>query len=186
MTATTQDHASRNDARETRLPGVSPRHRIIRTILLGGLVAGVLDITDAIVFTAVRGGSPVRMLKYIASGLLGPNALQGGPDTAALGLFLHFVIATGATAVFVVASLRLPALLRRPLVWGPIYGIVVLIVMNAVVLPMSLVRRGPITLNAAFVNLVLAHIFLVGLPIVLVASRVLLVRVIRPGAAPLS
>lgn len=158
----------------------APR-RVVQAIVLGGLVAGVLDITDAIVFTAVRGGSPVRMLKYIASGLLGPGALQGGPATAALGLLLHFVIATGATAVFVVASLRVPALLRQPLVSGPIYGIVVFIVMNAVVLPLSLVRRGPMTLNAGFVNLVFAHIFLVGLPIALVASRVLLVRRTRPA-----
>jgi hypothetical protein len=148
-------------------------HRVIQAILVAGLAAGVLDITDALVFSAARGGSPVRVLQYIASGILGQDSFQGGAATAALGLFLHFVIATGAAAVFVLASLQLPALLRRPFVWGPIYGLVVLIVMNTVVVPLSLVRRAPLALNAGLVNLIFAHIFCVGLPIALAARRVL-------------
>ncbi len=180
MTATTHDHASPNDARETRLPGVLPFHRVIRAILLGGLVAGVLDITDAIVFTAVRGGSPVRMLQGIASGLLGQAAFQGGSATAALGLFLHFVIATGATAVFVAVSLRVPALLKRPFVWGPLYGLVVYVVMRFVVLPLSLVRMQPFAVNIGFANQIFAHVFLVGIPIVVVASRLVPARGMRP------
>jgi hypothetical protein len=116
------------------------------------------------------------VLQYIASGLLGPASFQGGATTAAFGLFLHFVIATGAAATFVFASFRLPALLRRPFLWGAIYGIVVLIVMNRIIVPMSLVRRAPFALDAGFVNLVFAHIFFVGIPIAFVASRFLLVR----------
>lgn len=174
--STAPDHALSSDARETHLPGVSDSRRVIRAILLAGLVAGVLDIADALIFTAARGGSPTRVLQYIASGVLGQDSFQGGAATAALGLFLHFVIATGAAAVFVVASLQLPALLRRPFLWGPIYGIVVLIVMNRVVVPLSLVRRAPLALNAGFINLVAAHIFCVGIPIAFVASRKLLVR----------
>jgi hypothetical protein len=146
---------------------------VIQAILLAGLVAGVLDIADALIFSAVRGGSPTRVLQYIASGVLGPSSFEGGVAAAALGLFLHFVIATGAAAVFMVASMRLPALLRRPFAWGPIYGLVVLIVMNRVVVPLSFVRRAPFALNAGFVNLVAAHIFCVGIPIAFVASRML-------------
>jgi hypothetical protein len=174
--STAPDHALSSDAGETYLPGVSDSRRVIQAILLAGLVAGVLDIADALTFTAARGGSPTRVLQYIASGVLGQDSFQGGASTAALGLFLHFVIATGAAAVFVAASLQLPVLLRRPFLWGPIYGIVVLIVMNRVVVPLSLVRRAPLALNAGFINLVAAHIFCVGIPIAFVASRMLLVR----------
>jgi hypothetical protein len=149
------------------------RRRVIQAILLGGLAAGVLDIADAIIFTLIRGGSPPRMLQGIASGLLGQSAFQGGSATAALGLFLHFVIATGAAAVYVAASLRVPALLDRPLVWGPVYGLIVYAVMRFVILPLSLIRMQPLSLNIGFANLIFAHIFLVGIPIVYIASRIL-------------
>jgi hypothetical protein len=152
-----------------------------RAILLGGVVAGVLDISDAVVFTWFRGGSAARMLQGIASGLLGPGSFQGGPATAILGLALHFVIATGAAAVFVLASLRAPALLERPFVWGPIYGLIVYSVMRFIILPLSLVRMQPFAFNIGFANLIFAHIFLVGIPIALVASYVLAPRGVPRG-----
>jgi hypothetical protein len=155
------------------------RREVIQAILLGGLAVGVLDISDAILFTWFRGGSATRMLQGIASGLLGPASFQGGPATAALGLVLHFLIATGATTVFVFASLRAPALLERPFVWGPVYGLIVYAVMRFVVLPLSLVRMQPFAFNIGFANLIFAHIFLVGIPIALVASRVLAPRPAR-------
>ena len=177
--STAPNHALSSDAREISLPGVSPGHRAIQAILLGGLVAGVLDIADAIIFTLMRGGAQARMLQGIASGLLGQVAFQGGSATVALGLFLHFVIATGATAVFVAASLRVPALLRRPFVWGPLYGLIVYVVMRFVVLPLSLVRMQPFAVNIGFANQIFAHVFLVGIPIVVVASRLLAARGMR-------
>jgi hypothetical protein len=143
-------------------------------------VVGVLDIGDAIVFTWLRGGSAVRMLQGIASGLLGPDSFQGGWATAALGLGLHFLIATGATSAFVLASLRVPALLERPLVWGPLYGLVVYSVMRFVVLPLSLIRMQPFALNIGFANLIFAHVFFVGVPIAFIASRVLAARAAHP------
>jgi hypothetical protein len=155
------------------------RRRIIQAILLGSLAVGVLDISDAILFTWFRGGSATRMLQGIASGLLGPGSFQGGPATAVLGLVLHFIIATGATTVFVLASLRVPALLERPFVWGPIYGLVVYIFMRFVVLPLSLIRMQPFAFNIGFANLIFAHVFLVGIPIALVTSRVLAPRSAR-------
>jgi hypothetical protein len=153
--------------------------RVIQAILLGGLVVGVLDISDAILFTWFLGGSAARMLQGIASGLLGPGSFQGGPATAVLGLVLHFIIATGATTVFVLASLRAPALLERPFVWGPVYGLIVYAVMRFVVLPLSLVRMQPFSFNIGFANQIFAHIFLVGIPIALIASRVLAPRPAR-------
>jgi hypothetical protein len=155
------------------------RRQIIQAILLGGLAVGVLDISDAILFTWFRGGSATRMLQGIASGLLGPGSFQGGPATAVLGLVLHFIIATGATTVFVLASLRVPALLERPFVWGPIYGLVVYSVMRFVVLPLSLIRMQPFAFNIGFANLIFAHVFLVGIPIAFVTSRVLAPRSAR-------
>ena len=53
-------------------------------ILWAGLIAGTLDITDALVFYGLRGVPPVRLPQNIASGLLGRDAFQGGVGTAAL------------------------------------------------------------------------------------------------------
>jgi len=42
----------------------------IRAIVTGGLIAGILDITDALVFFKFRGIQPQRILQSIASSLL--------------------------------------------------------------------------------------------------------------------
>ena len=141
--------------------------------MAGGVIAGVLDIADALVFHGFRGVAPGRVLQAIASGLLGRQAFAGGTGSAILGLGLHVVIAFGAAAIYAVASLRLPILLARPLLCGPIYGLAVYAVMQFVVLPLSAFRAGPPpppgTTDWNLVNLLLAHVFFVGLPIALAA-----------------
>jgi hypothetical protein len=144
--------------------------RGVQAVLLGGLVAGLLDIAAAFAVYGMRGARPVRILQSIASGVLGPAAFQGGARTAALGLLLHFVIAGGAAAVYYVASRRVGVLLRRPVVSGLLYGVVVYMVMNHVVVPLSAVAKRPFAPGLAAVILVV-HMVCVGLPIALAARR---------------
>jgi hypothetical protein len=144
-----------------------------RAIVWGGLVAGVLDITDAFVAYGVLGVSPVRIMQSIASGLLGPSAYAGGAPTAALGLFLHFVIAFGAATAYSLASLKLKALLLRPVRYGLAFGVGVYLFMNYLVLPLSAFKKGPGSSLPLFVNGVLAVVLLVGLPIGLLTARFL-------------
>lgn len=143
------------------------------TILYGGLTAGVLDITDAVVTSLLVGSSPVRMLQYIASGVLGPRSYEGGAATAALGLLLHFTIAIGAATVFFLASRRLPFLIRRPVISGLIFGLCVFFVMNLVVKPLAGLPGLWVQVPAwhLLVNQLAIHMFGVGLPIALFASR---------------
>jgi len=144
---------------------------LARGILVGGLVAGVLDIADAIVFHGVRGVAPIRILQAIASGLLGRDAFAGGVSTALLGLTLHFVIALGAATVYGLASRRWTLLVDRPWLAGPVFGLGVYAVMQYVVLPLSRFRPGPPppagSIDWGLINLLAAHIFCVGLPIAL-------------------
>jgi hypothetical protein len=146
--------------------------RALPSILLGGLVAGFFDITYATVFSYLRSGiAPIRILQSVASGWLGPAAFDGGAPAAALGLVTHFGIALTAAAIFVLASQRLPDLVRRPVAWGIAYGAVIYAVMNLVVLPLS--RTQP---RNAFPPIVLltgliVHMFLIGLPIAFAARR---------------
>jgi hypothetical protein len=151
---------------------VVPVVRPVRAVAAAGLLAGTLDLLAAFVIYGPLGVSPVRILDSIASGLLGRAAFQGGASAAALGFVLQFVIATTAAIVYYVASLRLPMLVRRPVVWGSLYGVVVYVVMNFIVVPLSAVPRGPFNWSLAPV-IVLVHMVCVGVPIawVLASSR---------------
>lgn len=143
-----------------------------QVILLGGLIAGTLDITGACVVSWLRAGvSPIRVFQSVASGLLGAASSTGGARTAALGLALHFLIATVWTVVFYFASRKLRFMVARPVTIGLLYGVVVYLFMNFVVIPLSAVpRRGPPPLSGRIIGL-LVIMFCIGLPISLIVSR---------------
>jgi hypothetical protein len=140
------------------------------TILTAGLLAGTLDISGAFLVYGLRGVAPIRILQSVAGGLLGADAFKGGVKTAVLGAVLHFFIACVAAAVYYAASRRLRILLVRPVVSGLLYGVMVYLFMNDVVLPLSAVGRRPFVLSMALV-MVAIHMLCVGLPIALVVSR---------------
>jgi len=143
----------------------------VLAILTGGLVAGVLDLTYAIVFSGLHGIPAIRILQSVAGGLLGASTYDGGIRTAALGVCLHFLIVLAAAAIYVSASVRIPFLARRPIIAGALFGIAMYGVMTFIVLPSSAyphpIRFTPLLVTA---NL-LAHMFLVGMPIALAARN---------------
>lgn len=141
-----------------------------RAILWGTVAVGVLDLLDAFLFFGWRGVPPVRILHSIASGVLGRAAYQGGVSSAAIGLLLHFVIAFGIVTIYVAATRVLPALHRRPLVYGALYGIAAYLVMNRIVVPLSaaVVGSGPTPLPV-LINGLLIHMLGVGIPSALAA-----------------
>lgn len=140
-------------------------------ILLAGLIAGTLDITAACTYSWIRANvTPVRVLQFIASGVLGAASFSGGAKTAILGLALHFLIATTAAAVFYFASRTWLFLVEHPVVAGLLYGIPVYAVMNFIVLPLSRVTLGSPPLSSRIINLVIL-MFCIGLPIALITRR---------------
>ncbi|HJU94077.1 MAG TPA: hypothetical protein VJ656_14145 [Pyrinomonadaceae bacterium] len=140
-------------------------------ILLGGLIAGTLDLTAACVYSWIRGSvSPVRVFQFIASGVLGRDSFTGGAKSAVLGVALHFLIATVAAAVFYFASRKWLFLIERPILAGLLYGIPVYVFMNFVVLPLSQVQQRPQPMSARIINLVIL-MFCIGLPIALIVRR---------------
>ena len=141
-------------------------------ILKVGLIAGTLDISDALVFSHFRGVAPDRVFQYIASGLIGMRAFSLGINAVTLGVILHYAIALGWTAIFYLASRRFVILLRRPILTGIAYGVVVYLFMNMVVLPLSGVPHPikPATL-ASRINGVLAVVLFIGLTISVLIRR---------------
>jgi hypothetical protein len=140
------------------------------------LFAGTCDIAFATGFSYLRRGVPPRrVLQFVASGALGPQAFEGGLRTAALGLALHYLNAfIIAAAFFAIAAVR-PALVRRPLIVGVLYGAAVFWVMNFIVIPWSRIGPRPARPAVVVVPELLVHMFLIGYPIA-VAARASLVR----------
>lgn len=117
------------------------RQSVWTAILLGGFVAGTIDIGSAALINQV---SPVLILHYIAAGVLGPGAaLAGGASVAILGLVLQWAMSLIIAAIFVLAAQRMRALARAWLSWGMAYGVGIFFVMNYVVLPLSAAMTKP-------------------------------------------
>jgi uncharacterized membrane protein YagU involved in acid resistance len=116
------------------------RHPSLLAILLGGLVAGTIDIGAA---ALINIASPILILHFIAGGLLGKAALAGGTSAALLGLVLQWAMSLIIAALYVAAARWLPILRRRWIAGGLAYGIVIFFVMNYVVVPLSAWAKWP-------------------------------------------
>ena len=148
--------------------------KIIGAIVLGGIVAGALDITYACIhWHLTHGVMPMRIFQSVASGLLGREAAVGGGwQTASLGLATHFVLTTIMAGFFVAWTTMVPDLNKWPLLSGITYGLGVFVIMQFVVLPLSATGGGGRLPEGQFLlGGLLIHAFGVGLPIALIAKR---------------
>ena len=138
-----------------------------------GLIAGTLDISENLIFNAFRRITPKMVFQFIASGLIGFHAaLAMGIASVALGVAIHYFLATSWTALFYVASRGLPVLVRRPVSSGILYGGFVYIVMNFVVLPHTRIPHAKAAMTlASRISGVLVLLFCIGLTVALLIAR---------------
>ena len=120
----------------------------VSTITLSAAVAGVLDISATGRARRAEGVPFRRLLQFIASGAMGPAAFEGGGTTAAIGLPLHFLIASIWAALYFFVALDWPVLMGKPLLCGVAYGALVHLVMSRVVMPLSRSAKRPFTWKA--------------------------------------
>lgn len=134
------------------------RHSAIATILLGGLIAGTIDVFSA---SVISGLDPKTILHAIASGLLGRNSFYGGWSTAAIGLALQWTMSLIIAAVYVIAATRIEILRRWWIAGGLAYGVVIFFVMNDIVVPLSAAPFGhrPMSLEKAAENMLAMLLF---------------------------
>lgn len=146
--------------------------RAVVAVVRIGLIAGTLDIGENIAFNAFRHITPVQIFQYIASGLTGRWAFGAGTASVALGVGIHYAIALTWTVIYFVASRRMTVLVRRPVLCGLVYGGVVYLVMNLVVLPLTRVphARAAMTM-ASRVSGVLALLFCIGVTVAVLTAR---------------
>jgi uncharacterized membrane protein YagU involved in acid resistance len=136
----------------------------IETIALSAAVAGVLDLGAAVLLARVQGIPISRPLRFIASAVMGKDAFERGVGIAAIGLALHFLIATIWAALYFIIASQLAVLRSHPFLCGAAYGVVVHLVMSRVIVPLSRAPTRPFAWKAWLVQLGV-HICCVGLPI---------------------
>ena len=78
-----------------------------------------------------------RILQSVAAGFLGKASFEGGTATAALGLALHFFIALSMAFAYFAASKQWPVLYQRQWICGIAYGLLLYLIMNFIVVPLS-------------------------------------------------
>jgi hypothetical protein len=149
----------------------SQRSRPVLAVLLGGGIAATLDIVYACVSNAQYGKTPLWVFQSVATGWLGSAAFAGGTLAGAVGLASHYGILLAAAVVYLMASHRLPILRTYAVACGAIFGALVYLFMNFVVLPLSAfpykLSHPPLRLLEGFAS----HAIFVGIPIALCIRR---------------
>ena len=145
--------------------------RDLTTAALGGGVGGLLDAVYAIVAWGLIPGNGIPFVfQSVASALLGLNAWTGGLRTATFGFVLHLFVAFVMALVYVRASRRLRVLVARPVLMGVLYGLLLFVIMNFVVIPLTAIGyRSPSAWG--FWRALLPHILILGPAIALITAR---------------
>jgi uncharacterized membrane protein YagU involved in acid resistance len=119
---------------------MEPVRPLMRSIVLGGTVAGIVDIAAACLIYHLN---PLVLLRGIASGLIGDSAASGGLTVSLLGFVLQVGMSVLIAAICVTVR-RQFRLVKLPwAVTGIAYGVATFIVMNYVVMPLSAVGHIP-------------------------------------------
>ena len=163
-----------NDFSGSPEPNPVGRARAFDTIVYGGLLIGIFDLTFAFTFYGlILGAKPLRIFQSVAAGVLGrPAAIEGGVRTFLLGIVLHFIVATCIATVYFLATRILPVLLRHAVFSGLIYGVIAYFGMKFIVLPLSAIgQRGALPRLPIMLTEIIGHALLVGLPVALLARR---------------
>jgi hypothetical protein len=128
---------------------------ILKTSIAAGLIAGTVDLGAACVINRVP---PGPVLRVIASGLLG-SPLPHENWVYWLGMALQWAMSILIAAIFVIAAVKMPVLVRRWLAAGIAYGAVVFVVMNFLVVPLSRAKSGSMTAPSVVENLLAMMLF---------------------------
>jgi uncharacterized BrkB/YihY/UPF0761 family membrane protein len=112
-----------------------------RRMLIAGLVAGTIDLGAACLINHV---GPIIICQAIARGILGRASFDEGLASAAFGLALQWLMSILIAACCFFAAPRLPRPLKGHWVGaGLLFGAVIFLVMNYVVVPLSAVGHAP-------------------------------------------
>ena len=126
---------------------------LILAILRAWALVGTLDWMGAVSVFILRGGTdPQKVFIFIASGAMGSDAGTGEPWIPYVGFLFHYLIALTWTVIFFLSYPRIPFLRSSPPLVGIIYGAIIWVTMNLVVLPLSKIPPLPFVPTSALIG----------------------------------
>jgi hypothetical protein len=129
------------------------------------LLVGLLDILAAFIsFYLSTGKSPLIVLKFISSAVMGAHAYNDGVVSVLLGLVLHFVVAFLFTLFFFLLYKPLRLYAYNTYIIAIVYGSFIWLVMNRLVLPLTSVKQSSFQLWEA-AKAVMILVVMIGLPL---------------------
>ena len=141
------------------------------TILKATLLAGSLDIIIAMLqYYLTSHKNPELVLKFIASAVFGAPAFSGGIGMSLTGLLFHFLVTFVWATIFFFIYPWLNALIKNCIITGVVYAIVIWLVMNFMVVPLSNVPRAPFNITQALAGTAIL-IVAVGIPFALIVRN---------------
>jgi hypothetical protein len=140
------------------------------TILLTCLLTGTLDAIAALLISYKV--PPAIIFKFIASGWFGKQVMSGGAGMVLWGLIFHYLIAAIFSVVFFQLYPVAIKILRNKYVTGIVYGLLIWVVMNYLVLPFTNIPHGHGHIQViGLIKGIAALIICVGIPIALMADN---------------
>jgi uncharacterized membrane protein YagU involved in acid resistance len=133
---------------------------------------GTLDILAAFLYYFIRTGNNkvFNVLRYVASGFFGKEAISGGGEMIVAGVLFHYLIAFAFTLFFFWLFPHLKALSINKILIGIVYGIFVWAIMNLVVVPLSRIGSQPFNTINVLSNLLIL-IVCMGIPLSIMATN---------------
>jgi len=148
-----------------------PRVALFSTIIKAGLLAGILDICLAFLYSYIkRGTDPATVLQYISKVALGKTAFTDPVVSTISGLLFHFTIAMAWSILFFILYRWLNLVRLNKIVTGILYGLFVWAMMSLVILPLW--NDKPFVFNAESASInALILIAAIGLPLSFIAHQ---------------
>ncbi|MEO6630655.1 MAG: hypothetical protein ABIN13_02995 [Mucilaginibacter sp.] len=137
-------------------------------IFFTGMVTGTLD---AILALLINFKVPAAIIfKFIASGIFGAAAFSIGTSAIFYGILIHYCIAFVWAIIFFLLYPKLIALVKYRVVLIIATGLVIWLVMNIAVLPLTSIHSQPFKLKGVLENMA-ALIIAFGLPVTMIAGQ---------------
>jgi len=112
----------------------------------------------------ILGDGPYVLFQWDASNLIGRVAFSQGLRAVGLGLALDYIVSFVWAALCLVAMQRSATAARHPIVFGALFGAVVMGVMLFLVVPLGHAPRPHFT-PWSFLNTLVAHTLFFGIPV---------------------
>jgi hypothetical protein len=117
-----------------RSPGAPPRRPparrlpVIPTAIVAGILGGIGLEVYLYLFNHI---DPIGHWTFVATVMLGPDQAA---NYVWLGGVAHYAISIGWALIYTLLATRWASLWRMPLVWGPLYGVIVMFSMFGVLI----------------------------------------------------